>query len=405
MAQLPQDPNAAAQAAPGAAPQQAPSGGGGGAKDLLMNAHDAMSKLADAMGQSGAVDDDDIQMAQQIVAQIEALGDSLGGAKGGAGGPVPEQAGAAKVSQAMYSMVTENHLTSDTPTGDTSGVDADALLEKIESGQEVTQETQPTTTTTGPTQTQQAPTPTVDEYEFTWNGKQIKANREKVLQWANQGYDYAQKMSDYNKRNTEIERIKQELIKTYEPYEQINKYAQKNPDWWNHVVNQYENRSIQTTNQPQGGEIPRAVLEKLESLENFKSQFEEKISAEQREREDQALGQEVQSIRKQYPNLDFDTPDSEGFSLEQRVMKHAVDNGINSFRAAFRDLRHDDLLKLAQEKAKEETAKTLQSRTKQGIMGTSSSPKTGLGRAENVKSKSWDDLKDEALKELGIVAS
>ena len=100
MAQMPQDVNPAAQqGAPGPAqpPQQ-----GGGAKELLMGAHDAMSKLADAMSQSGQVDDDDIKMAQDIVGQIEALADSLSGSKGEQpGGPVPEQAGARPVKPAM----------------------------------------------------------------------------------------------------------------------------------------------------------------------------------------------------------------------------------------------------------------------------------------------------------------
>lgn len=301
--------------------------------------------------------------------------------------------------------MSENHLTQDEPTGNTTTVDADALLAQIESGQEVRQapsEGAPVTSTeAAPTETAQAPV--ADEYEFTWNGKQIKADRTKILQWANQGYDYAQKMSEFNKRNAEIERIKQDLKTTYEPYEQINQYAQKNPAWWNHVTQQWDQRySNGQQPQQQGQQLPNELLQKLDSLEKFKSEFEQKVSQEQREKEDHFLAQEVESIRKQYPSLDFDTPDADGWSLEKRVMKHAVDNGINSFRAAFRDLRHDDLVKLAQEKAKEETAKTLQTRTKQGIIGKTQTPTKGLARAENVRSKSYDSLRDEALRELGL---
>lgn len=298
--------------------------------------------------------------------------------------------------------MTENHLTQDEPTGNTSGIDADALLAQVESGQEVRQApVEGTTTEPQAAQAAPSPQPTPDEYEFTWNGKQVKADRSKILQWANQGYDYAQKMAEFNKRNAEVEHIKQELRKTYEPFEQINKYAQQNPAWWNHVTQSYETR-FQNGQQQQQTQIPNELLSKLDSLEKFKSEFEQRVSQEQREKEDHLLAQEVESIRKQYPNIDFDTPDAEGWTLEKRVMKHAVDNGINSFRAAFRDLRHDDLVKLAQEKAKEETAKTLQTRTKQGIIGKTQTPTKGLARAENVKSKSYDSLRDEALRELGI---
>lgn len=105
MAQLPQDPAAqaaqAAQGAPapeGAAPEQQ---GGGGAQKLLLGSHDAMSKLADAMAQSGQVDEEDIQLAQQIVAMIEQLGDSLGSAKGKAARPVPQETGGKPAQPAM----------------------------------------------------------------------------------------------------------------------------------------------------------------------------------------------------------------------------------------------------------------------------------------------------------------
>lgn len=103
MAQLPQDPGAMAPQgapAPGAQSEQAPQQGGG-AKELLLGAHDAMAKLADAMAQSGQVDDHDIEMAQQIVSMIEELGSSLGGKKGGPGGPVPQETGGKPASQAM----------------------------------------------------------------------------------------------------------------------------------------------------------------------------------------------------------------------------------------------------------------------------------------------------------------
>lgn len=103
MAQLPQDPAAAAQAAPPQQAEQPDQGGGGGAKELLMGAHEAMSKLAEAMSQSGQVDEGDIQQASEIVSMIEALAQSLGNPKGGKapGGPVPEQAGVRPVQPAM----------------------------------------------------------------------------------------------------------------------------------------------------------------------------------------------------------------------------------------------------------------------------------------------------------------
>lgn len=102
MAQLPPDVAQAAESQQGPAQSEGAQPQGGGAKEMLMGAHDNMSKLAAAMAQSGQVDEADIEMASQIVAQIEALADSLGGNKGGkSSGPVPEQAGVKPVKQVM----------------------------------------------------------------------------------------------------------------------------------------------------------------------------------------------------------------------------------------------------------------------------------------------------------------
>jgi len=113
----------------------------------------------------------------------------------------------------------------------------------------------------------------------------------------------------------------------------------------------------------------------------------------------------VNSIRKQFSNIDFDTPDENGLNLEMKVLQHAESLGIDgskpgAFRIAFRDFYHDHLINKAQEQAKENLQRDIQKRTKLGIVGSSDQPTKGLKVAEGVRHKSYDDLLQEALSEI-----
>jgi hypothetical protein len=293
------------------------------------------------------------------------------------------------------------------PTGDLGGIDADALLSSIESTgsapeQEAAQSPEPAEAAQQ-SQQQQQPSAAAQEIEFTWNGKQIKApvTDPRVRQWASQGYDYAQKMADFNRRQQEIAAKEQELTGRYG---QIDEYVRQNPQFWDHVTQEWQRQQM-------GGQVDpnNPLFKELQSLKSeigqvkeFKQTLEQERLAIQRSQEDQALEQEIGSIREQYPDIDLAAPDANGASLEHRVIKHALDNNIKSFRAAFRDLLHDDLVKRAEDKAREAVSKDLQKRQKSGLLGTSPTPTKGLAQAESIKNKSYEQLMREGLEELGI---
>ncbi len=94
--------------------------------------------------------------------------------------------------------------------------------------------------------------------------------------------------------------------------------------------------------------------------------------------------------------------DETGLTLEMRVLNHAQENGINSFRAAFRDFNHEKLVAIAASKAREDATKKRQMDAKNGLLGVSSTPMKGVQSAQNVKNKSYNDLVNEAKAELGI---
>lgn len=259
-----------------------------------------------------------------------------------------------------------------------------------------------------------APQPqTEPEYELTVNGQKIKAPISKVLQWASQGRDYPQKMEALKKQQEEIAARQQEfseLEKKFAPYQEVDQYIQKNPQWWQSVLSQYQSVSQQPQVDPLAQALPEPVLnefqtlkKELSDLRSFKDNLLNEKLQETRIKEDQALDQEIKSIRDNFKDLDLNEIDETGKSLEFRVLEYARDNGLKSFTQAFKLFNHDRLLKLAEDRGKEKVGKDIQKRTKLGLLGSSSTPKKGITKTTDWKNKSYDDLMREALDELSAV--
>ena len=238
------------------------------------------------------------------------------------------------------------------------------------------------------------------------NGKEVTASRDEILRWAQMGYNAPQQINEWKAKESawtkqqqeimaEKQRI-QELEQKWSPYKEVDEYASKNPDWWKQVQENYKQQIQAAETNP---EIA-ALKQELAEIKRFKDEIINEKKTEQISKEDQQLTQEVESIRKSFPNLDFDTPDETGKSLEMKVLEHAVNNDIKSFKTAFRDFYHDHLLSKAREEGKEIVSKEVQKRTKMGILSESSKPTKGIQLAQNVKDKSYNDLEREALEEL-----
>ena len=293
---------------------------------------------------------------------------------------------------------------------DLGSIDVDGLMAQIESGQDTNVATPATPVADASDSTSGASAPrAAPELEFTWNGKQIKApySDPRIKQWASQGYDYAQRMAEFNRQQTEFQ-TKSQRVQEYESrYKPVEEYIEKNPQWWEHVNSQWQ--ALQGTQPGLGSDPNNPVLQKLTAYEQKLSQIEQFIQSAQAEKraefeskENDARTKEIQSIRESYSDLEWNAPDEAGLNLELKVLKHAQAIGTNSFRAAFRDFFHDELTKRASEAAKESVVKERQKQTKLGLLGKSQSPKAGITAPSDIKNQSYEELIQEGLKELGI---
>lgn len=293
------------------------------------------------------------------------------------------------------------------PTGDTSGIDADALMDSIEStgsAPERQVSERPERANAEPSPAQQ-----ISELEFTWNGKQVKApfSDPRIKQWASQGYDYAQRMADFNRERADFEAQQSKLKQSESRYRPVEEYIEKNPQWWQHVNAEWQKiQAGQSQGLPadQAGNNPALAQfeQKLSQVEKFIQSQQEAQAKAQASQEDAALDQEIRSIRESHADLDWSATDQSGKTLELRVLEHAQANKIGSFKAAFKDMMHDELMKRAEARGKESVVKERQKQTKLGLLGKSPAPKQGITDAQDRRNKSYDQLFAEGLEELGL---
>lgn len=238
---------------------------------------------------------------------------------------------------------------------------------------------------------------------FTVGGKEIKLDlakdRDKLIRWAQQGYEAPNKISELNKALEGYKTKETQFQDWQKRYGPVDEYVRQNPQWWDYVQQQYEQLQ-QARQEDPNSPIVQALAQRLEKLEGVATTYQQQEMQRQAIREDQVLNEEIQSIQKQYPKIDFSTPGPDGKSLEYKVLEFAQAKGIREFTTAFKAFHHDELVKLAAEEAKEKLISDKQSRSKLGILGISSTPKRAI--SDSVKGKTYDDLYKETLSELGL---
>lgn len=248
--------------------------------------------------------------------------------------------------------------------------------------------------------------PELIEY-VTDGGKTVKETLEMLKKRASMGYHYAQRMEALKAREAEINGSA-EKFKSLQRWQEYNDFAEKNPAWAKHVEQSWEQREALL--QSQGAEDPNSPLhaelnsvkQQLGEVSQFLGSLKAEREQQQRASEDTALNSEIKSIRERYPDTDFDLADETGKSLEYRILEHAASNGIKSFKTAFHDFYHDHLIKMREDKAKESVLREQQKNKKAGIIGVTDAPTKGLNRVQNTRAKSYDQLAQEAMAELGL---
>jgi len=247
---------------------------------------------------------------------------------------------------------------------------------------------------------QAAPAPAAaEEFSFKFNGKDIKGTRDQILSWAQRGYDAPNKIGELTKKLQEYTAKEPQFKQWQEQFGPVDEYVRKNPDWWQHVNNSWKQLQEQRQADP-NNPVLQNLSQEVSQLKELASTVITERQQKQIEEQDKAYMSEIETVKKQYPMIDLSTPDENGKSLEYKVLEYAQTNGIRKFTTAFRDFYHDELVKINSEQAKEKVAKDKMAKTKLGIIDSSRLPTTR--KTDSVRGKTYNQLADEALDELGI---
>ena len=206
-------------------------------------------------------------------------------------------------------------------------------------------------------------------FEYQALGQTRKEPLSLILKRASQGYDYATKQDELKQQNASAESRLAEANTLHEKYAQIDEYARENPEWYDHWSQAYENRQagIDQQEQPQVDFSP--VTQQIDALKEEFSGVKEFVTQQQQSQEDGKYWDEIKAINKEFPDVDFNQSDETGKTLEYKILQHAKDHSIGSFRVAFRDFYHDKLMARQQEQAKQDIINKDKENRKKGIVG------------------------------------
>lgn len=286
-------------------------------------------------------------------------------------------------------------------SGQSNDMDVDALINEVNAPaperpmsapQEAVPEPQPQAAAAPQPE---PPKPTIQEFEFEYSGKKIKEPLEMILKRAGMGYDYAQKMEAFKRKQEELET----KYKPYDRYKEIDEYVKKDPQWWEHVEQSWQERL--SSQDPNVIRLKSILDEELKPVKELLTQKEQEAQQAKLQEQDSRLDADIKSIREKYSDLDFDARDEHGKSLEDKVLEHGAQHNFPSFKAAFLDFYHDQLEKRWEARGREAVSKDAQKRAKLGLSGTPQTPKR-QAEGYDVRGKGWNEVLQEVLERENI---
>lgn len=256
-------------------------------------------------------------------------------------------------------------------------------------------------------------------FDLTVNGQAIRATKDQMVQWAQQGRNYPQAMEKARTDiRAEVDTEYQAKLNEVSQYKTVDDLAKSDPNWWNYITQQYDLHQSGQAPQPIGeGEIPAPqpvdprIQQELQTLRQYQRDTEAKVEADRAATEareakaqDDQVTKDINTTREAHKTLDWLTVDTNGHTLEQRVMQHALDNNIGNFQAAFRDMHHESLIKSAQDKFLEKQQKIGQSNRKKGIITRTVTPRqtNSSDPSPDIANKSWHQVEEMALAEYDL---
>ncbi len=237
-----------------------------------------------------------------------------------------------------------------------------------------------------------------NNYKMDYRGQQVfprdAAHAKQLMQ---QGFSYSQSMEEVGKMRKDLEKQQSDMEQTYGKYKDFDQQLQNNPNLYNAFNTSWQ--AAQNGEQPgQTGQTFNPVYDKkVEALEG-------KIQSLLDANEDRALQGNMEKLKQQYPQYDWEADNGDG-KLDIRVMRHAHGLGLNenNVHLAFLDYHKDQLINGARTQAAGQVADKVQAQNKAGIQqGTPATAPAPEGKKIDHKNLTHGQLSQLAKADLGI---
>jgi hypothetical protein len=212
--------------------------------------------------------------------------------------------------------------------------------------------------------------------------------------------EYKPKIEDYEKNLPEYQAAKQFKDK----YGQLQEWSEKNPKEWETLWNLYQNKDkhlLESKIQPpienaQLGNNPNfkpfvdeitALKNQLNDLVGFKQAFENKEKEAKLQADTEYVKGEVETFKKEYPEINLEERDPDGVTLWAKIMKFGIDKNLPDFESAAMKFLKPRLIDTWSSRARNETVKGIKTDNRQGIVKRSATPITGQGAAPTIDPK------------------
>ncbi len=230
-------------------------------------------------------------------------------------------------------------------------------------------------------------------WELKYNGQAVYPKDQNHLKMlAQKGWSYEQKMADLNRQQGTWEEERQQFEKL-KPYQELDKMFQSNPAFARQILalkEQYANGQPQDNQQ---ADALHPLQQKVEELETWKQTLAEKAANDN-------LEKDKTSLRDKFKDQDWESIDQDGYTLMQRVMKHALETKTYDINRAFRDLMFDEMQLRASTQGRAQAGQAIQQAHRAGIVeGGKPSPQAPV-KPWSPTGKSWNDVGKEAAAEL-----
>jgi len=232
----------------------------------------------------------------------------------------------------------------------------------------------------------QAPEFDAQQWGYKFKGKDyFPTDRNHLINLAQKGHSFESRMEALNKQQGEFDGLKEK----YGQYEELDNLFQGNPEFQSAVM---KLRQQHLSGEQETPGIDPKVSQELDELKRWRE-------TETSRREDEKLQSEIDKMKADHPDHDWNTDSGEG-ELWKQILMHAQDKGIDKLESAYRDFHYDSLAVQAKAQALKQNADQKQKMSKAGIVQGGTPTAKPAAQGVNVSDLSYNDLKNKALNEM-----